>query len=408
MKFEKLNERKVSRDPILGYINIDYKIIWDLLNSKEMQRLRRIHQLGGTFQVFPSAEHSRFTHSLGTYENARRIVEEVKDVKNLLSEEDKVKVMCAALLHDIGHGPFSHAFESIHPVHHEKYSVQIIEKNSEVHQILKRVNPDFPNDVSSIIKKINENPLLSQIVSSQIDADRMDYLLRDAYFTGTPYGYFDVERILRVMKVTNNIITFKSSGISAIENYVIGRYHMYNQVYYHPTSISYEIIILKFLHRFKELYLNNYKFKQVPSILVPFFINEDLVSNEEHFLLDESTIIHYAKNAMNEDDLILKDLARRLLNRDLFKYKVIDNEEEIEKMKQELIKNGFDPKYYLHQERPVQVVYKKYGRQDMTAINILTPNGEIKELNEVSLVVKALSQSRYTNKGELTVFFPLI
>ena len=106
---------------------------------------------------------------------------------------------------------------------------------------------------------------------------------------------------------------------------------MYNQVYYHPTSISYEIIILKFLHRFKELYLNNYKFKQVPSILVPFFINEDLVSNEEHFLLDESTIIHYAKNAMNENDLILKDLARRLLNRDLFKYKVIDNEEEIEK-----------------------------------------------------------------------------
>ena len=406
MRFEKLEERKVSRDPILGYINIDYKVIWDLIDSKEMQRLRRIHQLGGTHQVFASAEHSRFTHSLGTFENARRIVEEVEDVKNLLSEEDKVKVMCAALLHDVGHGPFSHAFESIHPINHELYSIQIIEGDSEVSSILREIDETFPYQVASIINKTHPNNLLSQIVSSQIDADRMDYLLRDAYFTGTPYGYFDIERILRVMKVTNNLITFKLSGVSALENYVMGRYHMYNQVYYHPTSISYEIIVLKFLHRLKELYHQNYQFKLTPNNLIPLFNATELVSNSEHFMVDESTIIQYAKNALSEEDIILKDLASRLLNRKLFKYKTVTKEEEIDEIKKELISKGYNIDYYLHCEKPFQVVYKRYGRQDMTAINILTPSGEVKELSEVSSIVKALSQTRNLNKSDLIAFFP--
>jgi HD superfamily phosphohydrolase len=164
LKYEKLDELKVSRDPILGYINIEYKVIWDLINTKEMQRLRRIHQLGGTHQVFASSEHSRFTHSLGTYENARKIVETVEDIRNLLTEEEKVTILCAALLHDVGHGPFSHGFESIHPIHHELYSIAIIEKDSDVNKVLKNISEELPFLVSSVLKKTHPNPILSQLL----------------------------------------------------------------------------------------------------------------------------------------------------------------------------------------------------------------------------------------------------
>jgi HD superfamily phosphohydrolase len=207
------------------------------------------------------------------------------------------------------------------------------------------------------------------------------------------------------MKVKNNLIVFKSSGISAIENYVVGRYHMYNQVYYHPTSISYETLVAKLMLRLKDLYHNNFKFKCPPVYLIPFF-QDEMVSNKEHFNLDEPSIYHYAKLMQEEDDPILNDLSRRFLNRDLFKYKVVEDEQQIEVIKNKLIEKGFDPRYYFQVERPVQVVYKRYGKQDMTAINILTNKGEIKELSDVSLIVKALSQSRYQTKGEITVFTP--
>ena len=190
--FKKTNELKVMRDPVHGYIHVEYQVIWDCINAKEFQRLRRIHQLGGTYEVYHTAEHSRFAHSLGVYEVTRRMVEEVSGLKEL-SEEDKVTVMCAALLHDLGHGPFSHAFESITPVAHEIYTQRVILEDTEIHKILLQVSEDFPEKVASIINYTHPNELLNQIISGQLDADRMDYLLRDAYFTGTSYGNFDLE-----------------------------------------------------------------------------------------------------------------------------------------------------------------------------------------------------------------------
>ena len=227
--FKKTNELKVMRDPVHGYIHVEYQVIWDCINAKEFQRLRRIHQLGGTYEVYHTAEHSRFAHSLGVYEVTRRMVEEVSGLKEL-SEEDKVTVMCAALLHDLGHGPFSHAFESITPVAHEIYTQRVILEDTEIHQILLQVSDDFPEKVASIINYTHPNELLNQIISGQLDADRMDYLLRDAYFTGTSYGKFDLERILRTMRVRENRIVMKESGIHSVEDYIrlviicIGKY----------------------------------------------------------------------------------------------------------------------------------------------------------------------------------------
>ncbi len=203
MSLSKLSEIKVLRDPIHGYINIEYEVIWKCIDAKEFQRLRRIHQLGGNFQVYPSAEHSRFSHSLGVYEIVRRMLNEVKSLKEELSEYEKVSVMLAGLLHDVGHGPFSHAFEHVTEFNHEEYTAKIILENTQINQILNEVNPKLAQDVVNIIEHKHENDILNQIVSAQLDADRMDYLLRDSYFSATSYGQFDLERILRTLRVKN-------------------------------------------------------------------------------------------------------------------------------------------------------------------------------------------------------------
>ncbi|MBR6958264.1 MAG: HD domain-containing protein, partial [Erysipelotrichaceae bacterium] len=181
---EKLAEKRVIRDPIHGYVHIEDKVIWDLLNTKEFQRLRRVRQLGSTLMVFPSGEHSRMMHSLGVYEVARRMINEVDDIANTLTEREKMILMVAALLHDVGHAPFSHSFESIMNCRHEAYTIQIIKGPSEIADVLSAIDRDLPAEVASVIDHTHPNTILSQLISSQLDADRLDYLLRDSYFTG--------------------------------------------------------------------------------------------------------------------------------------------------------------------------------------------------------------------------------
>lgn len=219
--FEKLNEVKVLRDPIHGYIHVDLKVIWDCINSREVQRLKRIRQLGGAFQVYHTAEHSRFAHSLGVYEIARRMVEEIRDLRETLSEEEKITVMAAGLLHDLGHGPFSHAFESVTIAKHEEMTRRIILEETEVHRALVRCSPSLPEKVAAVIDHTHPNKILVQMISGQLDADRMDYLLRDAYFTGTKYGEFDLERILRTIRVRDHKMVVKESGMHSVEDYIM-------------------------------------------------------------------------------------------------------------------------------------------------------------------------------------------
>ena len=199
---QRCDETKVMRDPIHEYIHVDYQIIWDLINAREFQRLRRIHQMGTSYQVYHTAEHSRFAHSIGVYEIIRRMVTEVKGLNEFLSEVEKIQIMCAGLLHDLGHGPFSHFFETIVRPNHEKLTAMIIQGDSDVHRILIKYSPDLPALIVSILNHSHPNKVLSRLINSQLDADRMDYLLRDAYFTGTRYGTFDLERILRDRKST--------------------------------------------------------------------------------------------------------------------------------------------------------------------------------------------------------------
>lgn len=400
LSYSKLEDSKVFRDAVHNYIHVDQPVLLELINSKEMQRLRRIKQLGGTYQVYQSAEHSRFCHSLGVYFIVRKMIFN-STIGDYINDYDKLTVMCAALLHDIGHGPFSHCFEAAFGLSHEEYTRKIINGNSEVHNILEDFEPGFSKIVSSVIEKKHPNKILVQMISSQLDADRMDYLLRDSYFTGTTYGHFDLYRILRVMTVSNNKIVYKASGVQAIENYILARYHMYWQVYYHPVSRSYEQLLISIFKRMKDLYVKGYDFGDI-RYLKPFL--EETIDEIAYVKLDENIVIYYFKLLSEGNDEILVDLCNRFLNRKLFVYQDLKNDTEKSKITAEFAKKGYDTKYYVVSDDQSQIPYLYYDSNDVEAIEILV-NHDLKALPEVSEIVGAITNSR-KNKIDHKIFYP--
>ena len=404
MELKRLDETKVLKDPVHSYIHIHYEVIWNCLDSKEFQRLRRIRQLGGDFQVYPTAEHSRFSHSLGVYEIVRRMVTEVKSLCVELTEYEKVCVMLAGLLHDVGHGPFSHAFEHITNHSHEEYTAKIILGNTELNAILRNVSERLPQDIVSIIQHTHENDILNQIVSGQLDADRMDYLLRDSYFTATSYGQFDLERILRTMRVrkTNEgrkVIVVKYTGIHSVEDYIMARYQMYWQVYYHPVARSYEAVFIQLFNRLKDIFKVDKDYFEDMKVLIP-FLEKSEVSVDEYFKLDENSLLYCCALIQDKEDKIAADLAKRLQNRRLFEY-VDYNEENLAQIKNMLKENNFDERYYLKIENIEASVYSPYkGRK----ILIEKLNGDIVALEKASTIVESITKGQTKKEG--TIFFP--
>ena len=404
MELKRLDETKVLKDPVHGYIHIHYEVIWNCLDSKEFQRLRRIRQLGGDFQVYPTAEHSRFSHSLGVYEIVRRMVTEIKSLCVELTEYEKVCVMLAGLLHDVGHGPFSHAFEHVTNHSHEEYTVKIILGNTELNSILRAVSRKLPEDIVSIIQHTHENDILNQIVSGQLDADRMDYLLRDSYFTATSYGQFDLERILRTMRVRKTsegrkVIVVKHTGIHSVEDYIMARYQMYWQVYYHPVARSYEAVFIQLFNRLKDIFKDNKDYFEDMKVLIP-FLEKAEVREEEYFRLDENSLLYCCALIQDKADAIAADLAKRLQNRKLFEY-VDYNEENLAQIQNMLRDNGYDEQYYLRIENVEASVYSPYkGRK----ILIEKLDGQIVALEKASTIVESITKGQTKKEG--TIFFP--
>lgn len=401
-----LLEEKVFKDPVHKYIYVQDETIWNLINTKEFQRLRRIRQLGTSFMTFHGAEHSRFSHSLGVYEVARRIISQFE--RNGYADwprEERLLCLCAALLHDIGHGPFSHSVEKVFGTHHEEWTCRLVLGDTEVNRVLRQADADLPQQVADVICKTYGKEIVVSLISSQLDADRMDYLLRDAYYTGVHYGTFDIERILRVIRPHKNHLVVKESGMHAVEDYLMSRYQMYWQVYFHPVTRSSEIILRKIFERAKRLYLDKYPFQFFMEPLVGLFHNA--MSIEDYLTLDESYMQMAIMQWSKENDPILSDLSSRFMNRKLFKYATVDHISESMEMelREGLSSCGIDPRYYLEIDRLTELdndVYRP-GDEENLPIWLLNSRNELVEISRKSDIIRSIGD---IHGGKHYIYFP--
>ncbi|MCB6406828.1 MULTISPECIES: HD domain-containing protein [Streptococcus] len=400
---------KVFRDPVHTYIHVDHQVIYDLINTKEFQRLRRIKQLGTSGYTFHGGEHSRFSHCLGAYEIARRITK-IFDERYLQTwdNHESLLVMVTALLHDVGHGAYSHSFERLFDTDHEEITRQIITSpETEINRVLTQVSPDFPEKVASVINHTYPNKQVVQLISSQIDVDRMDYLLRDSFYTGASYGQFDLTRILRVIRPVENGIAFQRNGMHAVEDYVVSRYQMYMQVYFHPASRAMEVLLQNLLKRAKFLYEDQKDFFKLTSPnLLPFF--EKRFSLQDYLALDDGVMNTYFQSWMTSPDTILSDLAQRYVNRKVFKSMIFseENEKHLDVLRQLVKQVGFEPDYYTAIHRNFDLPYDFY-RPDVekprTQIEIIQKDGSLAELSSLSPIVQSLTGTR---QGDNRFYFP--
>lgn len=413
---QKLPREKVFRDPVHGFIHIQDRLILDLIDTSEFQRLRRIRQLGTSAFTFHGAEHSRFNHSLGVYEITRRIINNFlrnyptqSPDDGLWDDDERLIALCAALLHDVGHGPFSHTFEGIFDTFHEDLTQAIITSpETEIHQLLVQMGEDFPEKVASVIAKTYPNQQVVQLISSQIDADRMDYLIRDAYYSGVSYGNFDLTRILRVMRPFDQRIVFDFSGMHAVEDYIVSRYQMYMQVYFHPVSRGMEEVLSNLLQRAKYLYTHqpDTMQAQIP-LLIPFL--EQTWTVKDYLRLDDHVMNSYFNHWTDTEDSILADLARRFLNRKPFKSLLTtnDNRDELtEAIHQELRSNGWDPTYYFGENSSFDLPYDFYRPTEIkqrTQIDFMTKQNQLVELSQVSELVNSLTGKQ---RGDHRLYYP--
>lgn len=400
---------KVFRDPVHNYIAVSNQIIYDLIGTSEFQRLRRIKQLGTSSYTFHGAEHSRFTHCLGVYHIAKQITDMfTKNYPEVWNPEENLVTQCAALLHDVGHGAFSHTFEGIFGTDHEAITVAIITNpETQVNAVLRKVSPDFPEKVASVITHDYDNQQVVQLISSQIDADRMDYLLRDSYYTGATYGEFDLTRIMRVITPVENGIAFKIQGMHAVEDYIVSRYQMYMQVYFHPASRAMEVLLHQLLKRAKVLYPTQKDYFNVTSPrLIPFFEKNFNLSDYLH--LDDGVLTTYFQNWQTHPDPILSDLSNSFVNRKLAKSVKYDHKDEADLsiLRDIIEKIGFDPEYYTAIHSNFDLPYDLYRpeiKAPRTQIEIMQKDGTLTELSELSSLVKSLTG---TTHGNSRFYFP--
>ncbi len=364
---------KTFRDPIHNIITIDKddeKLLLDLIDTREFQRLRHIKQLGLSSFTYPGAEHTRFGHSLGVVCLTKRFIDKIITLKGIDKKyieelkDYRILALAAALLHDIGHGPFSHALEKTTKVKHERWTTEIITGNTEINKILEDHRNGFSKEVAGIIRRTHDSKAIVKILSSQLDTDRIDYLLRDSKLTGAFYGTFDLEwmiNCLRIGEVGEDIEVGldETKGFSIAEDFIMARYYMYVNVYFHRTTRSAELIIDKIFERASEL-------EKEGTVILPKDLSEILnkgfgKGTLNNFLnLTDNTIWHFINQWSNNKDAILSDLCNRLLRRNLFKE--IPIEEDLFSFYKRAVEiyeeNNIDKEFYLLRDEASSNWYK--------------------------------------------------
>ena len=336
------NKNKIINDPVYGFINIPDELIFDLMEHPYFQRLRAIKQLGLTHYVYPAAMHTRFQHALGSVYLMNMALDVIHQKGYDLDPEDRLGAMVAILLHDIGHGPFSHALENVfvNEIGHEKLSLMFMEE----------LNRQFGGRLENAIQIFTGNhpkPFLHQLVSSQVDMDRLDYLRRDTFFTGVSEGVVGSERIIKMLRVSDDQLVVDIKGIYSIEKFLIARRLMYWQVYMHKTVTVAEQMLIKALERARELTLSGEKLEVSPvlgKLLSMEKPNASVLENPKEFLnlfakLDDSDVFSALKSWAESSDTILSKLSSGILNRRLLGIRIQDKpyEDEIVEQMREMV-----------------------------------------------------------------------
>ncbi|WP_298222958.1 HD domain-containing protein [Flavobacterium sp.] len=392
-----INKLKILNDPIYGFITIPNPLLYDLIQHPYFQRLRRISQMGMSYLVYPGAHHTRFHHALGCMHMMQKAIEVLKFKEVQISKEEENALLIAILLHDIGHGPFSHAMEHsiVEGVSHEAISLLF----------MNRLNVEFDGQLSLAIKVFKgeyHRKFMLQLISSQLDMDRMDYLKRDSFYTGVAEGNINSDRLIQMLNVVDDVLVMEEKAIYSIEKFLMARRLMYWQAYLHKTSLVAELILTKTLKRAKELTL---KGTELPSskplaffmknkIELPDFTDDVL---DQFAQLDDYDIVSALKSWQTEDDFILSSLSKMIINRDLLKIK-LSSEKFPKEMLHELTErfskaNGIsahDTEYFIFKGKIKNQAYSK----DAEPIHILKKDKTIEDVVEASdqLNLKALSK----------------
>jgi HD superfamily phosphohydrolase len=399
---------RIYRDPVHNIIRLrtnsaEGELMMKLIDAAEFQRLRRIKQLGLGLYTYQGAEHSRFTHSLGAFHLMTRVLDRFSE-RYSIGPEDRIAARAAALLHDVGHGSFSHVMEKVLHFHHEQWSVEVLKsEETEIGQLLRSYSTELPYKVASIIEGKFQPTALAQLVSSQLDVDRMDYLLRDSLMTGAKYGIYDLEWIINALAIDEEAdrIYVEARGLYAVEEYLQARYYMFRQVYFHRTLRSAEAILRSIIRRALYLHQNGIQVWHAAGTAFEKILRREKLKITEHLQVDDSDFVFHVKQWQHSADPILSDLSTRFINRRLFKaidldMPAIEKEEFLETAREVVRRSGFDPDYYFIEDRASDVPYYKYYAAEVAEpkTHIYVENGyahpKILEISEVSNVVRGL------------------
>ncbi len=385
------NRRKIINDPVHGFITIPTDLIYNLIEHPYFQRLRRIKQLGVTSMVYPGAQHTRFQHSLGAMHLMKEAVETLRSKGHDITDEEAEAVQIAILLHDIGHSPFSHVMEEVIGYHISHESISLI--------LMENLNRTFNNQLDLAIKIFKfkyHKKFLSQLVSSQLDMDRLDYLKRDSFFSGVHEGVIGSDRIIKMLNVHNDLLVVEEKGIYSIEKFLVARRLMYWQVYLHKTALVAERMLINIMKRARELCHNNINIFGTEPLL--FFlknnISKDVFLNNdkaiENFIdLDDNDITTCIKIWMKHEDIVLSTLAKSFINRTLlqiefskdpFQEATIKEKREITKCKLNL-QSDEEAAYFVFSD---SIANHAYQKRDDDNILILTKDQRVIDIADAS------------------------
>ncbi len=392
------NRTRTYHDPLHGAITLDESdpveaLLTKLIETSAFQRLRRIRQLGPASLIFHGAEMSRFTHSLGVMSVARRAFDRLANIHTELSEH-RATVLCAALLHDIGHGPFSHTAEEVFGLQHEEWTMAIVEKSPEVRALLDSYDADLWRSIVHAFSHTHPVPCVWQLVSSQLDCDRIDYLMRDSYFTGASYGRLDLDRILLALNYDRQSqqLVVERKGLAAIEHYLVVRSFMYGQIYNHPKNLTATWVLEQAFNRAREL-LKRGELQADPTVTDWLLKPMSEVSLERYLEGDDIVFTYHVQRWQHHPDSILSDFCRRYINRRLLKalevtYATPEEQENLlANVQQQLAAEGVEAHRYSGLRDTWSKGYKTYQE----GIKIKTRRG-LQEINQLSPLVQTLAQ----------------